>query len=94
VKVKSPPIGQHTAVQKIKITEEVLAIPIICSRCNYSWNYTGNHQYVATCPNCRTKISIQKNCVKSTQNETPTIMEKEEEEKKNPLTNLRNGEPV
>lgn len=45
--------------ERIKV--EMYAIPMACSRCSHAWNYTGKNQYVATCPLCRTKLSIKKN---------------------------------
>jgi hypothetical protein len=41
--------------------QERYVIPMACSRCSHAWNYTGKNQYVATCPLCRTKLSIKKN---------------------------------
>jgi hypothetical protein len=34
--------------------------PLVCHRCSWKWNYTGKNPYVATCPFCRTNISIRK----------------------------------
>ena len=31
-----------------------------CQRCFYSWLYGGNNVYVASCPRCKTTVSIQK----------------------------------
>ena len=59
--------------ERIKV--ETYAIPMACSRCSHVWNYTGRNQYVATCPLCRTKLSIKKNnriMQTSLENETPS----------------------
>jgi hypothetical protein len=45
----------------VRIVEEKLVTPLTCSRCKYAWNYSGKNTYVATCPFCRTKLSISKN---------------------------------
>ena len=45
----------------VRIVEEKLVTPMTCSRCKYAWNYSGKNTYVATCPFCRTKLSISKN---------------------------------
>src|ERR1700693_3344372 len=45
----------------VKIVEEKFVTPLTCSRCEYAWNYSGKNTYVATCPYCRTKLSISKN---------------------------------
>ena len=37
------------------------ATPIKCPRCSHSWAYNGKNNYVATCPHCRTTLSIRKN---------------------------------
>jgi hypothetical protein len=39
---------------------EKKAISLVCHRCSWKWNYTGKNPYVATCPFCRTNISIRK----------------------------------
>jgi hypothetical protein len=39
---------------------EKKATPLVCHRCSWKWNYTGKNPYVATCPFCRTNISIRK----------------------------------
>jgi hypothetical protein len=44
-----------------KIEEKRYVIPMVCGRCSHAWNYTGKNEYVATCPLCRTKLSIKKN---------------------------------
>jgi hypothetical protein len=59
--------------ERIKV--EMYAIPMACSRCSYAWNYTGKNEYVATCPLCRTKLSIKKNnriMQTGLENETPS----------------------
>jgi hypothetical protein len=45
----------------VRIVEEKFVTPLTCSRCEYAWNYSGKNTYVATCPYCRTKLSISKN---------------------------------
>ena len=35
-------------------------IKLTCQRCKYSWDYFGNNEYMATCPHCFTKVSINK----------------------------------
>jgi hypothetical protein len=45
----------------VRIVEEKLVTPMTCSRCKHDWNYSGKNTYVATCPFCRTKLSISKN---------------------------------
>lgn len=42
------------------VTEERLVTPMKCHRCSYHWNYGGNNGYYATCPHCRTYVSIRK----------------------------------
>jgi hypothetical protein len=46
---------------------ERLVTPMVCGRCSHPWDYSGKNQYVATCPFCRSKLSIRKNSVKSLQ---------------------------
>jgi hypothetical protein len=45
----------------VRITEERFVTPMVCGRCEHTWNYSGKNPYVATCPYCRTKLSISKN---------------------------------
>ncbi len=33
---------------------------IKCQPCHHQWRYKGNNQYVATCPHCRTYVSVKK----------------------------------
>jgi hypothetical protein len=40
--------------------EEKRGTGLKCQRCNWEWIYTGRNPYVATCPFCRTNISIRK----------------------------------
>jgi DNA-directed RNA polymerase subunit RPC12/RpoP len=44
----------------VRITEERFVTPMTCGRCEHTWNYSGKNPYVATCPYCRTKLSIKK----------------------------------
>jgi hypothetical protein len=50
-----------------RVVRQRLVIPMVCGKCSHSWDYTGKNQYVATCPICRSKLSIRKNNVKSLQ---------------------------
>jgi len=29
-----------------------------CQRCNYTWDYQGESDYYATCPNCKSSVKI------------------------------------
>lgn len=29
-----------------------------CQRCNKEWEYNGNNNYYATCPDCLTKVRV------------------------------------
>lgn len=29
-----------------------------CQRCSHEWDYTGESDYFATCPNCKTSVSV------------------------------------
>ena len=31
---------------------------LLCAHCNYIWEYRGNHNFWATCPQCRYKVRI------------------------------------
>lgn len=48
----------------IVIVEQKAVTPIRCHRCKHEWNYGGKNVYVATCPHCRTQLSIRKHKVK------------------------------
>ena len=37
---------------------------IKCHHCEHEWEYKGNSDYYATCPNCHYKVNIEKNKVK------------------------------
>jgi len=37
--------------------------PLRCHRCSHFWEYSGKNMYVATCPHCRTQLSIKKHRV-------------------------------
>lgn len=36
------------------------AIRLKCQRCSHGWYYKGKNRYVATCPHCRTYVTIKK----------------------------------
>ena len=57
-------ISKYARRQKmIKNTKE---IELKCKRCNNrTWKYHGNSQYYASCPKCRSSISIRKNKVEA-----------------------------
>jgi hypothetical protein len=38
-------------------------IRLCCQRCNHIWNYKGEKEYYVSCPNCYTKVSINKSSV-------------------------------
>lgn len=40
--------------------------PMKCHRCNWAWDYGGNNSYYASCPHCRTQLSIRKHATKNT----------------------------
>lgn len=42
----------------VLITQKV--IPLRCQRCCHNWYYKGKNRYVATCPHCRTYVTIKK----------------------------------
>ncbi len=37
--------------------------PIKCHRCNHKWYYKGKNEYVATCPHCRTYVTLKKHSI-------------------------------
>ena len=37
--------------------------PLRCQRCDHIWNYKGKNEYVATCPHCRTFVTIKKHSI-------------------------------
>lgn len=37
--------------------------PLKCHRCNHIWNYKGKNGYVATCPHCRTYVTLKRHSV-------------------------------
>jgi hypothetical protein len=47
-------------MSKAIIIEQKKAMSLICQRCSHSWDYTGKNPYVATCPFCRTNVSVKK----------------------------------
>ena len=34
-----------------------------CQRCGHEWAYKGKNEYVATCPHCRTYVTIKKHSI-------------------------------
>ena len=52
-----------TNTLSIIITEQRMITPIRCHRCTHEWNYGGKNLFVATCPHCRTQLSIRKHKV-------------------------------
>jgi len=40
--------------------------PLKCQRCFYNWQYGGNNIYVASCPRCKTTMSIRKHTLLQT----------------------------
>ena len=38
-------------------------IPLKCQRCHHKWQYKGRNKYVATCPHCRTYVTIKKGSI-------------------------------
>jgi DNA-directed RNA polymerase subunit RPC12/RpoP len=54
-------------VSVTRVVRERLVTPMVCGRCSHTWDYSGKNQYVATCPLCRSKLSVRKNSVKSLQ---------------------------
>ena len=52
-------------IRKERIVQELYAIPMRCHRCRHFWNYKGNNTFSASCPNCRTKVSINKHSFKN-----------------------------
>ena len=47
----------------MSITIEQNVIPLKCQRCRHKWHYTGKNKYVATCPHCRTYVTIKKGSI-------------------------------
>lgn len=58
-------------ILSIVIVEHKTVIPVLCHRCKHQWNYGGKNTYVATCPHCRTQLSIRKHSVKSKDDKVP-----------------------
>lgn len=50
-----------TSNMSIRISQKVT--PLKCQRCHHFWNYKGKNRYVATCPHCRTYVTIKKHLV-------------------------------
>ena len=51
----------------MSIILQIPAIPLKCQRCLHIWNYKGKNSYVATCPYCRTYVTIKKHAIRSEQ---------------------------
>lgn len=49
------------------LTSQKNVIPIACHRCGHIWSYTGNNEYIASCPHCKTTLMIQKHRLSSTE---------------------------
>lgn len=32
---------------------------LLCQRCGYVWNYTGESKYFTSCPKCRTSVNVK-----------------------------------
>ena len=43
----------------IKLNAKILK----CQRCGHKWAYKGKNEYVATCPHCRTYVTIKKHSI-------------------------------
>jgi ribosomal protein L37E len=58
----------HTEMTKTIIFEKKeISLTLQCPRCGRPpWNYTGKNPYVASCPFCKTTVSIQKHRVVQT----------------------------
>lgn len=41
-------------------SEEGITLTCHNKKCGYTWEYKGEHEYFATCPNCRNKVSLGK----------------------------------
>lgn len=37
--------------------------PLKCQRCDHEWLYTGKNRYAATCPHCRTYVTLKKHSI-------------------------------
>ena len=42
---------------------QLKVIPLKCQRCNHQWDYKGKNEYIATCPHCRTYVTIKKHSI-------------------------------
>lgn len=40
-----------------------MVTPLKCHRCGHYWNYKGSNRFVATCPHCRTYVTLRKSMV-------------------------------
>ena len=50
-------------MNNMSITIQQNVIPLKCQRCRHKWNYTGKNKYVATCPHCRTYVTLKKGSI-------------------------------
>lgn len=41
---------------------------LLCQRCSHQWTYQGLNKFVATCPSCKTSVSISKHTLKGEDN--------------------------
>ncbi|MDD4110181.1 MAG: hypothetical protein PHS54_01355 [Clostridia bacterium] len=35
-------------------------VKLICQRCKWEWNYSGEREYFCCCPNCKTSVKVLK----------------------------------
>jgi Zn finger protein HypA/HybF involved in hydrogenase expression len=49
-----------TNIMSVILQREIRVEPMKCHRCSHEWNYSGKNIYVATCPHCRTTLTIRK----------------------------------
>ncbi len=54
----------------IRISQKVT--PLKCQRCDHIWNYKGKNKFVATCPHCRTYVTLSKSQFLSTSQDNGT----------------------
>jgi len=45
---------------------------LLCQRCGYKWKYKGEAIYIASCPICKTSVSIKKAELLTKENEYET----------------------
>lgn len=44
-----------------------MGLTLECQKCGREWEYHGNSEYYATCPNCKTSVKITENKENSTE---------------------------